>query len=115
MILIPIILSEDEVSSLQVGSFEDLQQYCALGFNRSNDSHKKLCSVGEDALCHWAEDVLEKVEKTNFRGATSLQDKQLHVVGYLIELVYDLAISSQDNVSESPGFETPLGTWINHE
>jgi len=106
---------EEKVSSLQVGYFEDLQQHCALGFHRENESHKKLYSVGEDGVCSWTKDVLEKVDKTNFKGATSLQDKQLHIVGYLIELVYDLAISSKENVSESPGFETPLGAWINHD
>ena len=40
-----------------------------------------------------------------------LQDKQLHMVGYLFELFYDLMIAPRHNVSQSPGFETPLGVF----
>jgi len=43
----------------------------------------------------FSEDVLEKVDKINFKGATSLRGKQLHIVGYLTELVYDLALSPE--------------------
>ena len=30
---------------------------------------------------------------------------------YLCELVYELALTPGDNVSQSPGFETPLGMF----
>jgi hypothetical protein len=33
-------------------------------------------------------------------------------VAYIIELAYDLAIGTHDNIFEDPGFETPLGGWI---
>jgi len=33
------------------------------------------------------------------------------MVGYLCELAYDLALTPSDNVSQSPGFETPLGVF----
>jgi hypothetical protein len=34
-------------------------------------------------------------------------DKQLHIVGYLFELCYDIAL----NVSQSPGFESFVGEF----
>ena len=34
-----------------------------------------------------------------------LKEKQLHIVGYLIELFYDVCIDETCNVSESPGSE----------
>ena len=34
-----------------------------------------------------------------------LREKQLHIVGYLIELFYDVCIHQTHNISESPGFE----------
>ena len=40
-----------------------------------------------------------------------LRDKQLHMVGYLFELFYDLMIAPRNNVSCSPGFETCLGIF----
>ena len=42
---------------------------------------------------------------------TELKDKQLVMVVFLLELGYDLMISVQDNVSESPGFEPCLGIF----
>jgi hypothetical protein len=33
------------------------------------------------------------------------------MVAYLCELAYDIALSPDHNVSESPGFETPLGIF----
>ena len=55
--------------------------------------------------------ALERVAAINFPGSLTLAEKQLHMAGYLFELVYDLVISPRDNVSRSPGFETPLGIF----
>jgi hypothetical protein len=37
--------------------------------------------------------------------------KQLHMVAYLFELVYDLMLAPEENVSSSPGFERPLAIF----
>ena len=104
--------TNEEATSLQLGNFEDLDQYCLLGFRRCDQSHQHPHSTGEEGFFCWPKGSLEKIKKTNFRGATTLEDKQLHMVGYMLELVCGLALSSDDNVSESPSFETPLGGWI---
>ena len=44
-------------------------------------------------------------------GANGIREKQLHMIGYLSELVYNAAIAPDNNVSSSPGFETPLGIF----
>jgi hypothetical protein len=54
----------------------------------------------------------KKCAKMNFRGVDSIQHKHLHLVAYLCELGYGLALSSIYNVSCSPGFETPLGIFL---
>eukprot|EP00978_Attheya_sp_CCMP212_P039116 scaffold200497_cov68-Attheya_sp.AAC.1 len=41
----------------------------------------------------------------SFRGAGSLQEKQMHM------LAYDIALASTNNASTSPGFETPMGVF----
>ena len=38
-------------------------------------------------------------------------EKQLVMVGFLLELGYDLIINNDDNVSKSPGFEPYLGIF----
>ena len=53
----------------------------------------------------------ERVNRVGFNGLTTLKEKQLRIVGYAFELVYDLMISPLDNISKSPGFETPLGVF----
>ena len=59
----------------------------------------------------WDRSVLKRVDKVKFAGCSTRRDKQLHMVGYLLELGYDLLLAQQDNVSQSPGFETCLGVF----
>jgi hypothetical protein len=98
-------------NQLQLGFFEDLEQYCALGFCREHESHRSLYQKSSDGIFIWSDEMLHRIGGVNFRGAKVLADKQLHMVGYLIELCYDLALSSEQNVSESAGCETPLGVF----
>ena len=55
--------------------------------------------------------MLERIGAVNFLNAKDLEAKQLHMVGCLCELVCDLALAPGNNVSQSPGFETPLGVF----
>jgi hypothetical protein len=96
--------------TLQLGYFEDLQQYCGLGFSRS-ESIEALHRTDGSGIFVWSAEMLERIGAVNFQNAKDLKAKQLHMVGYLCELVYDLALAPGDNVSQSPGFETPLGIF----
>ena len=95
------------------GYFGALEQYVALGFLRTNTEAAGELRVADPAkgLLLWPVGALERVAAINFPGSLTLAEKQLHMVGYLFELVYDLMISPRDNVSRSPGFETPLGIF----
>lgn len=94
------------------GYFEQLQLYCALGFDRSNtESLKPLVETHEAAksIFLWEPDTIERLEKLNMAGATTLQDRQLSTVGYLVETAFELALAPGDNVSQSQGYEAMFG------
>jgi hypothetical protein len=58
-----------------------------------------LCSADDKkGLLYWSATAMSKVTK----------DKQLHMVGFLFEMLYDLMIAPNANVSQSPGFESFL-------
>jgi hypothetical protein len=95
---------------LQRGDFEDLKQYCGLGFSRKQNI-EALHRTDGSGIFVWSKEMLELIGKVNFANANDLKAKQLHMVGYLCELVYDLVLTPDDNVSQSPGFETPLGIF----
>jgi hypothetical protein len=95
---------------LQCGEFEDLKQYCGLGFSRK-ENIEALHQTDGSGLFAWSPEMLERIGNVNFANAKDIKAKQLHMVGYLCELVYDLALTPGDNVSQSPGFETPLGIF----
>jgi hypothetical protein len=86
------------------GYFDNLRLYCGLGFNRLTPGHRELFAK-EAGVLSWDEKTLRRLENAKVGGDTHITKKQLHMVGYLFELCYDLAIPPENNVSESPGFE----------
>mmetsp|Transcript_37431 Transcript_37431/g.87063 ORF Transcript_37431/g.87063 Transcript_37431/m.87063 type:complete len:89 (-) Transcript_37431:179-445(-) len=81
-----------------------------VGLRRS-DAAAVATVCAENGLLHWPSDVLAYVGKVKFPGCVTLHEKQLHMVGYLFELHYDLLLEPSRNVSASPGFETCLGIF----
>jgi hypothetical protein len=96
-------------------AFEDLQILCAFGFLWTDDCIRPLTQADGNGLFHWEACILNSVSKVNFAGNLGLVQKQLHFVGYLAELCYDLALDKRNNLSENPGFETPLGIFKVHQ
>jgi hypothetical protein len=90
------------------GWFENLEQCVALGFDRRQNG--VITSLKEIVFLFDADSKV-KVGRVNFAGTSSLEQKQLHMVGYLCELAYDLGLGLLDNVSSNPGFETCLGVF----
>lgn len=63
----------------------------------------------EDRILQWdARTMAALAAKCNNKSADII-NKQLHLVGYLFELCYDIAISPMNIVSQSPGFESFVG------
>ena len=52
-----------------------------------------------------------RINNLNLRGRPNFKMKAVDMIAYLIELSYDLSISSVDNVSDNPGFESVIGVW----
>jgi hypothetical protein len=91
-------------ASCRHGTFEKLQLFSGITFSRERNTEFLVSNVG---IFDWPDDFLKSMERVNFAGTRSLKEKQLHMVAYLCELAYDIALSPDQNVSESPGFETP--------
>jgi hypothetical protein len=94
------------------GTFEALEMNVAVGFDRSNaQAVKSLCATDSaSGIFFWSDTVRAKISAASWKGAL-LQDKKLRMIGDLLELMYELMIAGEDNVSENPGFEMPLGQW----
>ena len=106
--------SERIKSKAEKGVFENLVQYVGVGFDPTNDS--VMNTISEDASNGgiFSFDVVDKenIAKLNFRGHLTTKERARELVSYLLELVYDLAISPRDNVSKSLGFESILGAVV---
>jgi hypothetical protein len=93
----------------RLGYSDNLTHHVAVSFDPHDQTTVDALTTGN--LLEWPDDVVEFVAKLNIAGCTSTADKQLHMVGYLFELVYDLALSRSANISRSPGFESALGIF----
>ena len=98
---------------LQRGYYSDLRFSVGLSFDRSDaDAIRALCaSAGAGEVFLWPSSTLAKLGKLKLAGCSTIENKQLHMLGYLFELFYDLMISPSANVSRSPGFESCLGIF----
>ena len=98
-------------SSIRRGYHEDLDVYVVIGYDQADaDACAALCSPASTAsttgIFQWPASSLERIGKATVRGATTLKLKQLRAVGYMLELGFELMLSPDDDVSESPGFES---------
>ena len=72
-----------------------------------------MTSVEEgESLFDWSI-FIKQLDKCNVRGANTLREKQLTVVGYFFEMGYDICLAPGRNVSNNPGFESILGVFDN--
>ncbi len=94
-----------------LADFEDLTAYYAIAFDREKLKDAVYSHGMEGSLFHWGDEVMGRLGGVQFPGNLDVRQKQLHMVGYLFELCYDLCIASDKNISKNPGFETPLGVF----
>ena len=92
--------------------YEDLQQFVGMAFDRDKDLSGL---TDKNEIFFWTDEVLERVEKMNEGNCKTLQEKQLVIIGYFFELCYDICLSSAENVSQNPGFESRLHIFDNAE
>jgi len=77
------------------GFFHQLQVFVALAFDRTSTSH--LVDTSNLGVFEWDDVTMDHIKKWKVHG--TVLDKQLIMVSYLFELVYDMMISPADNVS----------------
>ena len=99
----------DVSNTVQEGYFDQhLVQYGGIGFMGSD----RLDSLyNKNGVFCWDSVTLRKLENVNLPGCHTVKEKQLVIIGYYIELIYDLMISVCDNVLQSPRFEGCIGVF----
>ena len=98
----PTRLNPNPRQGLHQGYFEDLLKLCALGFEPDNSS--SLVDTTDSGILDWDRETMTAINKWNLKGTQ--KEKQLHLVSYLFEFIYDLMIAPADNVSVNPGIES---------
>ena len=89
-------------------SFSDLVALLGPCWDPTHSASKAaLCDETDNGLLVWPEMVLKPLH--NNKTSKDMLFKKLSMAGYLFELVLDLCISSTDNVSDAPGFESMTG------
>ena len=92
--------------------FEDLHRVVALGFDPADgEATGLLCGDAAESIFSWG-GHLNKIKGVGFAGEHGEHGHQLQFVAYALELAYDLLIAPGKNVSDSPGFETPIGYHV---
>jgi hypothetical protein len=93
------------------GSFENLVQLIAAGFERESTAAAKLDrDWKEGGLLILSDEMKEKIRSRGGMGnSLSHIQKFQDICAYQMELGYDLAINPNNNVSQNPGFESVLG------
>ena len=84
---------------------EELQAYCAIGIKRSNV--ESIVDESEEGIFNWTADSKKSLNNTS-RNATIRKEKKIELVEYLLEHVFELLLSKENDVSTSPGFERYL-------
>ena len=65
-----------------------------------------LCSSDPSkGVMQW-QSALTSIDESRVAGAATRELKQLHAVGYILELGFELMLSPAADLSESPGFES---------
>ena len=85
------------------GYFEDLKLYVGSGFSKNNTS-SLVKDEAEGGILHWSKDAMKVAAKVP-RPSFTLEEKQLEMVAYFLEVVDDLMIELRYNVSQSSSFE----------
>jgi hypothetical protein len=93
------------------GKFENLQMFVGIGYKKLLKFKLTHDFETQGGIFFFDATINKKIEAVKFSGSDRLGQKQLHMLGYLWELSYDLCIAPSSNISSNPGFETVLGIF----
>ncbi len=86
------------------GWFENLRPLIALAYLEEHGPRVA-------AMLTWTDVVCQQLKA--WRPTQPELENKMELVDYLLELVYELALSPDDDVSSNPGFETLLNIYDN--
>jgi hypothetical protein len=93
------------------GKFENLQMFVGIGYKKFLKFKLAHDFKTQGRIFYFDATINKKIEAVKFSGSDHLGPKQLHMLGYLWELSYDLYIAPSSNISSNPGFESVLGIF----
>ena len=92
------------------GTFESLKQVVAAGFDGTSEGAKYVDRDFTDGGVLILSEKEKKDIKSSMKNLKCSEIEKFHnILAYQIELGYDLALSPDNNVSKSPGYEAVLG------
>ncbi len=95
----------------KLGCFEHLTQVIAVGFDPAAEPAMHVTKDrNEGGLLILSRDGERRIKYALKKDLTPVQKFQ-DVIAYLFEFGYDLALSPENHVSRSPGFESILGVF----
>ena len=101
--------NQKKINLLRSEHFEDFVQYVGLAFDHNSDTSALTATTG--GLFNWSNETVRGTDAMNVSSCKTLRERQLVLISYLFELIYDVYISPQTNVSRDPGFESCLGIY----
>lgn len=86
------------------GYFEELSMHVLVGFDRKDEvAMQSLCDTQKQMFV-WPANICKLLHENKWLDL-NFRDKQLQMLSFLWELFYELTLSTDADVSESPGFE----------
>ena len=109
----PSVTKSNDMSYSRRGYFDNIKQCVALGLDIDMDKvpNSLTSDVNNGGIFAFTQKQQKRINNLNLRGRPNFKMKAVDMIAYLIELSYDLSISSVDNVSDNPGFESVIGVW----
>ena len=95
----------------KLGCFEHLTQIIGAGFDPASEPAMHVGkNYKEGGLLIMSKDDQQRIKSCLKKELKAVQKFQ-EVIAYLFEFGYDLALSPENNVSRSPGFESIIGIF----
>ena len=95
------------------GYFENLSSFIALGFAIGDGvvTERSTKKIEGESVFYFSEEDMPRIDHLNKRGQNTWEEKCEDVIAYVIELVFELAVSVLDNVGDDQGIESCHGSW----
>ena len=87
------------------GFHQDLEPWLGCAFDKTDPAAVKLLTtdVNEGGILRWSQQGLDLARKCPH--GNTLEEKQLHIVSYMFEVMADIMIEPKHNMSDSASFE----------